>query len=291
LTEWTLSRAMQEDERTTSDAIVPEIAAYYGQRGERDRLLHGRGELERIRTQELLTRQLPAPPASVLDVGGGAGVHAFWLAGQGYEVHLLDPMPEHIEQALEHGAQPGVPALASARLGDARRLDLHPETVDVVLLLGPLYHLTERTDRLLALREARRVLRPGGLLCAAGISRFASLFDSLASRLYDDPEFARVVEQDLRDGQHRNPSGRSRFFTTAYFHHPNELADEVTEAGLALVELAGIEGPGHWMVGDFDTAWAEAAGREHILAAARAIEHEPALLGLGPHIMVIARKQ
>lgn len=281
---------MPDDERTTNNAIAPEIAAYYGQRRERDRLSQGRGELERIRTQELLTRHLPVPPATVLDVGGGAGVHGFLLAGQGYAVHLLDPMPEHVEQALEPAAQPGVPALASVRLGDARRLDVADEAVDVVLLLGPLYHLTERADRLLALREARRVLRPGGLLCVAGISRFASLFDSLSSRLYDDPEFMRVVEQDLRDGQHRNPTGRARFFTTAYFHHPDELAAEVVEAGLALVELAGIEGPGHWMEEDFDAVWAEPAGRAHILAAARAVEHEPTLLGLGPHIMAVARK-
>lgn len=280
---------MQDDERTNAP-IAPEIADYYGRRGERDRLLYGRGELERIRTQELLIRHLPAPRAVVLDVGGGAGVHAFWLSGQGYEVHLLDPMPEHIEQAHEHGAQSGVPTPASIRLGDARRLDQAAESADVVLLLGPLYHLTERADRLLALREARRVLRPGGLLCAVGISRFASLFDSLTSRLYDDPEFMSVVAQDLRDGQHRNPSGRLRFFTTAYFHHPDELAAEVVEAGLALVELAGIEGPGHWMMEDFDAVWADPAGRAHILAAARAVEHEPSLIGLGPHIMAVARK-
>lgn len=281
---------MQDDRRITSNVIASEIAAYYGQRAERDRLLYGRGELERIRTQELLARHLPAPPASVLDVGGGAGVHAFWLADLGYEVHLVDPMPDHIEQALENGAQPGVPALASVRLGDARHLEFTGESVDVVLLLGPLYHLTERDERVQALQEARRVLRPGGLLYAAAISRFASLFDSLHSRLYDDPEFMRVVEQDLRDGQHRNPAGRPRFFTTAYFHHPDELAAEVAESGLELVELAGIEGPGHWMVEDFDAVWAEPAGREHILAAARAAEHEPTLMGLGPHIMAVARE-
>jgi ubiquinone/menaquinone biosynthesis C-methylase UbiE len=281
---------VQDDRRIPNHAIAPEIADYYGRRGERDRLLVGRGELERIRTQELLARHLPAPPASVLDIGGGAGVHAFWLADLGYEVYLLDPMPDHIEQALEDGAQPGVPALASVRLGDARHLEFTGESADVVLLLGPLYHLTERAERVQALQEARRVLRPGGLLYAAAISRFASLFDSLHSRLYDDPEFMRVVGQDLRDGQHRNPSAQPRFFTTAFFHHPDELAAEVAEAGLALVELAGIEGPGHWVVEDFDAVWAESAGREHILAAARAVEHEPALMGLGPHIMAVGRK-
>lgn len=67
--------------------------------------------------------------------------------------------------------------LASAQIGDARELPWADETIDVVLLLGPLYHLTKIEDRLAALSEAGRVLRPGGLLATAAISRFASTYD------------------------------------------------------------------------------------------------------------------
>src|SRR5690606_11227533 len=124
--------------------------------------------------------------------------------------------------------------LASIRLGDARALDQAAECVDAVLLLGPLYHLTERAQRLAALREARRVVRPGGVIFAVGISRFASLLDGLASDFLDDPAFVRIVEQDLRSGQHRNPANHPAYFTTAYFHHPDELQDEVRAAELDL---------------------------------------------------------
>src|SRR5205807_7475818 len=83
---------------------------------------------------------------------------ATWLAARGYTVHLLDPVPLHLDQArARSAAQPHAP-LASVGQGDARRLDLPAEQVDAVVLLGPLYHLTERTDRIRALNEAFRVL-------------------------------------------------------------------------------------------------------------------------------------
>jgi ubiquinone/menaquinone biosynthesis C-methylase UbiE len=107
----------------------------------------------------------------ILDIGGGAGVYSFWLAAMGYSVHLVDAMPLHIEQARQVASQPGTPPLACLSVGDARRLDFRDEIADAVLLMGPLYHLTERDDRLLALREAHRVLCPGGMVCAVGISR------------------------------------------------------------------------------------------------------------------------
>src|SRR5262249_50314644 len=141
-----------------SDRVAPEIAAHYAEGHEATRLFYGRGQLERTRTQELLRRHLPAPPAAILDVGGGAGVYAFWLAAEGYEAHLIDLVPLHVEQARRASEMPGAAPLASVRLGDARQLEQPDGSADAVLLLGPLYHLTERTDRVLALTEAKRVV-------------------------------------------------------------------------------------------------------------------------------------
>src|SRR5258705_12570098 len=151
-----------------------DIQKYYQRGEEAGRLDHGAGRLEQARTRELIQRYLPAAPAVIYDVGGGSGVYAVWLAALGYEVHLLDAAPLHVEQARQASrAQPAHP-LASAETGDARRLPWPDASADGVLLLGPLYHLTEREDRLNAQREAGRVLRPGGVLLAAGISRLAS---------------------------------------------------------------------------------------------------------------------
>ena len=225
----------------------------------------------------------------MLDVGGGAGAYACWLASQGYEVHLIDPVPSHVDQARAASAKQSQHPLASAAVGDARNLQHGDHTAEAVLLLGPLYHLTRRNDRLAALREAHRVLRPGGLVWAAAISRFASLLDSLSSGFFDRPEFASILDRDLAEGQHRNPTDNLTYFTDAFFHLPDELGAELSEAGFDLVELVAVEGPG-WLARDFDRIWNLPQQRERLLAVLRKVEREPALLGASSHLLAIGRK-
>jgi ubiquinone/menaquinone biosynthesis C-methylase UbiE len=265
------------------------MLAYYGAGGEAGRLLSGAGQLELLRTREVLLRYLPPAPAEVLDVGGGAGIHALWLARQGYNVHLVDAVPLHVEQARQASAeQPDFP-LASMAVGDARMLDRPANSVDAVLLLGPLYHLTERGDRVAALREGRRVLRAGGVLFAVGITRFASLLDGLISGYLQDLAFERIVERDLAEGQHRNPENKPSYFTTAYFHRPEELEEEVTKAGLHPEAMLGIEGPG-WLLQNLSYWWEDGGRRDVLLRAVRRVEAEPSIVGASAHVLVVARK-
>jgi SAM-dependent methyltransferase len=193
-------------------SLPPEMLEHYRQADESQRLFERSvGELERVRTQDILRRNLPPAGAVIFDIGGAAGVHALWLAERGYSVHLFDPVPGHVEQALAASSEQPEHPLASASIGDARNIDRPDASADAILLLGPLYHLTEREDRLQALREARRLLRPGGRVFAATISRFASLIDGLSRDLVSDPDFMGILEQDLRDGQHRNPTDRLEY--------------------------------------------------------------------------------
>ena len=142
----------------------------------------------------------------ILDVGGGPGAYACWSAKRGYEVHLIDIAPLHVEMARAASSRQPEAPLASVTVGDARSLSWNDKTVDAVLLLGPLYHLTARADRIRALTEAHRVLKAAGLLFAVGISRFASTMDGLRSGFLKDAQFADIVDRDLKDGQHRNPT-------------------------------------------------------------------------------------
>jgi len=265
------------------------VVHYYDQADEASRLSGGWFQLEQARTRELILRHLPTAPATIIDAGGGAGVYACWLAALGYQVHLLDPVPKHVEQARTASAQQSQHPLASAEVGDARHLPYADNSADAFLLLGPLYHLVEKEDRLACLREAHRVLRPGGMLWGAGISHFASLFDSLTHGFFDDPDFSSIVERDLEDGQHRNPTANPLYFTDAYLHRPGEMSRELLAAKFQVLGIVAIEGPG-WLARDFDRLWNDPVQRERLLAAVRKVEREPSILGVTSHIMAIGRK-
>jgi SAM-dependent methyltransferase len=271
------------------EPVASEIVRHYALGAEQSRLTQGSGRLEFVRTCEVITRYFPPPPAVVLDVGGGAGAYACWLARRGYSVRLIDASPLHVEQAHEASRQQPDYPLAGVSLGDARQLEHADSSCDAILLLGPLYHLTERAERVTAWREAGRVLRPGGIVLGAAISRFASTLDGLRCGVLDDPVFSPIVERDLIDGQHRNLTENPQYFTTAYFHHPEELAGEIRDARLRHELTLGVEGPG-WLLQDFDAWWSVDSRRERLIAVARTLEAEPALLGVSAHLLAVARK-
>ena len=268
------------------EQLDPEIAAHYASVSERRRL--DGWSLERVRTWELLSRHLPPPPAVVLDVGGAAGVYALPLAGRGYQVHLVDPVAKHVEQALRAADEQPATPLAGATVGDARRLaGPVPASTPSCCSARSTTSPTAATGS--ALSEARRVLRPGGVLAAAAISRFASTMDGLLRGYLDEPGFEAIVERDVRDGQHRNPAGRPEWFTTAYFHLPEELAQEVADAGLRLQALLAVEGPA-WMLPDIQARLADPARRQRVLAAIRRVETAPSLLGASSHLLAVASR-
>ncbi|WP_433384649.1 class I SAM-dependent methyltransferase [Actinoplanes sp. CA-142083] len=250
---------------------------YYGVDGVEDTRLrrspHGR--LEFLRTQELLRRHLPPGRHRILDVGGATGIHAAWLAADGNDVHVVDPVPAHVAAAA---ALPGV----TASEGDARTLAAPDASADVVLLFGPLYHLTAASDRAQALAEAVRVLRPGGLLAAAGISRHLSLLENGTNgqlTAADEPPIRQVIETGDYDGHVG--------FLASHFHTADELRTEVEAAISQDVTVYGVEGPA-WPA--LDVAGLDAFDTlvDSALRCARIAERDPLLINASAHFLAIA---
>ncbi len=266
--------------------VPEEVLQHYAEVDEGARIISGLRQLELVRTQQLIRQFLPQGSLDIADIGGATGVHALWLAEAGHRVHLVDPVPGHVEAA--RALQPSAGSIEAA-LGVAAALPFDDATMDAVLLLGPLYHLTETADRVAALREALRVARPGAPLFVAAISRFASLFDGLARKMLFEPDFRPIVEGDLRDGRHRNPTNHPGWFTTAYLHHPDGLRAEAEQAGLAVAAVFGVEGIADYLP-SLDEEWDVPERRDAIVWAAEQIETEPTLAGLSSHLLLVGRK-
>lgn len=264
--------------------VDDELRRFYAEYDEAARLSRGAGNLEAARTQEIIMRHAPPPPATVVDIGGGPGVYTCWLARLGYRVSLLDLMEKHVLEAQTMARAHPPARLMSAVVGDARSLPYADDAFDLALLLGPLYHLPEAADRALALSEARRVLKPGGVLLAAGIGRYASLLDSLAEGGYVSGDVQSIVNQDIATGWHENRTGRLDYFTTAYFHRPEELAAELAAAGFRGVRVIAVEGP-CWLARDLDSVWNEPGHRAYLMDVARQVEADPVLLGVSLHLL------
>jgi SAM-dependent methyltransferase len=226
-------------------------------------------------------RHLPPPPAAVADIGGGPGRYSVWLAALGYEVVHRDIVPMHVDHVRTAAAAAGV--AVEAAVGDACGLDLGDETVDAVLLFGPLYHLPRRAARVQALREARRIIRPGGPVFGAVISRWAARLDGmLRARMYAKyPSAEQVVDEVERSGLLAPLSPGSFCGVT---HRPGQVRGEFAAAGLAVADLVSVEGAAY-LLDDLDDRMDDRRDWQVVLDAARAHERVPELLGIGSHLI------
>lgn len=269
--------------------VAEVVRKYYSQGGEAERLSTGQWKVEKARTENILARFLPKPSATIVDVGGGAGAYALPLARQGYDVYLIDLVPLHIEQAKEAEKMQKDYPLKACIVGDARKIDLPDSMADAVLLLGPLYHLPDKNDRLKTISETFRILKPGGLVFGVGISRYASFINGIIYGMLKDPEFVNIVKEGMLTGHHKNQTGKLEYFTTAYYHQPDELKNEFASAGFKQIDVLGVEGLG-WLMPHFDTEWENKDMQKVLMNFLEIMEKEPNLLGVSAHIMAVGRK-
>lgn len=285
---WCAAGGVATLERVTTTACDDVLEFYTDRCDESLRLTTTlRGQLEAVRMRELLSEYLPEPPGPVADVGGGTGAHAVWLQRAGYPVDLLDPVPRHIEAARRAGVR-------SAVLGDARALPWPDASYAMVLLAGPLYHLAPR-DRMIALAEAVRVSRPGAIVVAVAVNRFANLIGAtLANQLTDRS----AVVGDILSTGHSRSNDR---VPGMYYHSPAELRGEFAAAGLTGIGVRGLTGPGGWLTVTVDRHFPPGTPIPPslttpdplvtALAGARAADRHPELIASSAQLLAIGTVQ
>jgi 2-polyprenyl-3-methyl-5-hydroxy-6-metoxy-1,4-benzoquinol methylase len=264
-----------------------EVIDYYSGYDEENRL-GGMYSIEFLRSQDIILRNLKKKGSEILDIGGAAGRYSFWLAGLGHSVTLIDMTPKHIQQA-QRTNKTADQKLAGIALGNACELPYGDEEFDVVLLMGPLYHILDRGQRVSAIREARRVLRRGGVLFMAFISRFASMLDGFKFGLVLDESFRSILDGDLKKGAHINNTDNPKYFTTAYLHHPDEIEGELESAGVILRNLYAVEGIANCII-DINEKVKDAAYRNYLFEKIRETEEDRSIIGISSHFMATAIK-
>ena len=256
---------------------------YQSKYNENDRM--DRNPLEYLRCKEIISRYLDDKVMKIADIGGATGAFSFWLAQQGHIVRLLDYTPLHIDQAKEKSASIGI-ELRSYDCGDAKHLPYESGEFDLVLLMGPLYHMQKEEDRLQCLREAYRVLKNNGIIICECISRYANIFEGFKNNLMNDEKFVEILDENLAFGMH-NPQDTG-YFTKAFFHTVELLKSEIKQAKFSFIDLVSIEGFAQAL--DTDRWLSDEGKKETLLKYIRKTERIPELLGISGHHMIIGKK-
>ena len=224
--------------------------------------------------------------SNVLEVGFGTGYYTFGLARRGHRVTAIDLSDEFARRCQSMAEKLGFAESINFQVGDARQMDaVESEEFDAVLLMGPLYHLVLEEDRLRALREAFRCLRPGGIILSSLISRFAVLADQIKKNpnWIDDQE---RVWSHIREG-HR-PDYVPRVGFRGYFVRTDEIAPLHQSAGFEMVKMAGVEP----VISTDDESYNQLEGkrRELWLDLLYHVSGEESMIAGSRHILYVGRR-
>lgn len=232
-------------------------------------------------TKRYLDEYIKGESLEIFDIGGGPGRYSIYLAEKGHKVTLLDLSKKNIEVAKEKSAEKGI-TLEAYIHGNALRLDEYEQKYDVVLLMGPLYHLIEEFDRRLALEGALRLLKPSGIIVVSFISNYAPIQDYLKG-LYSFESVDELLVY-LKCGENTVEQG----FTTAYFIGHKEAKELMNSFGLKQLAFANVENI--LSAKEIDINILEDDEYKKWLEIGYRLSQDENLMGTGEHYLYIGRK-
>ena len=253
--------------------------------------------IEFERTKEIILENLPKPPAVIYDIGGAYGEYSWWLASLGYEVHLFDLSETNIKMSKELAKEYPDCSLAASEVCDARKVPRTDNSADAVLLMGPLYHITDYEERIRAIKESFRLLKKGGVLFSAALTPYSVLLYNITvyspndeETYLEDPEFLTMIERELKDGCHINPNKEVYAgLGSSHLHTAKALKDELSAGGFSDTVVHGVMG-GAWLVNNIDELWKNERSRNALMNTVRMLDTHEEIIGLSCHLLAVSRK-
>jgi ubiquinone/menaquinone biosynthesis C-methylase UbiE len=273
---------------TSNKLISRNIEAFYNQASEETRLNKGMGVFEFERIKTLIEKYIPSQPSKIIDVGGGTGKYSEWLAQNGHQVHLIEPVRKHLK--LAKGRSNKLKNKFSVHSGESRNLDFSSNYADLVILHGPLYHLQNKVDRSTSIREAKRVVKPDGIILGFAINYTASTLVGLLHGLIHKKPFFEMCKEELTTGVHNPPDDFPWLLAEAYYHRPEQLKSEFLEQELIYLNTYAIEGMA-WLDKDYFASMLNYTRKKTLLELIKVTENDSYLLPFSPHMMIATQKQ
>lgn len=268
--------------------ISRNIEIFYNKASEETRLDKGMGifEFERIKT--LIEKYIPSSSSKIIDIGGGTGKYSEWLAKKGHQVHLIEPIPKHIKLAQSRANKSK--NKFSVQLGESRKLGFKNDFADLIILHGPLYHLQNKEDRDLTIREAKRVLKNDGIILAFAINYTASTLVGLLNGLIHKNSFFEMCKEELTSGIHNPPDDFPWLLAEAYYHKPEQLKNEFINQELTHINTYAVEGMA-WLDKEYFANMLNNKKKKTLLELIKITENDSYLLPFSPHMMIAVKKQ
>lgn len=270
-----------------NNLISKHVENFYNQASEEDRLENGMGTFEFERVKSLIEKYISGANATIIDVGGGTGKYAEWLAKKNHDVHLVEPVLKHIKLAQKRANK--LKNKFSVIQGESQNLNFPDGFADLVILHGPLYHLQDQEDRERTIREAKRVLKKDGIVLGFAINHSASTVVGLFNGMIHNEAYFNMCKTELSEGVHNPPKDFPWLLAEAFYHKPDQLKHEFLTQKLTFLNLHAVEGMA-WLDANFFTSLADEKKKKTLIELIELTENDNHLLAFSPHMMIAAKK-